>query len=401
MKHKKHDIRRKRKATATHPFFPLPAIPFRLFLSPAPLLRILKQSQGHINKGMGDAAAGRYWCHVCSRVVNPVMEVEMKCPVCDSGFVEEMESWRGDSQDAESESDWALSLWAPILLGMMGPSRRRRRFRRRVEEDDREEEGQLQTEDDEQTVGGDGEPEAGQRRRRSGGAAILQLLRSLREGMATEPDDPEASDLNRLVLINPFHHAIVLQRALDSTQAQGQSRDSGSNNRVGASLGDYFIGPGLDLLLQHLAENDPSRYRTPPAQKEAVDAMPTVQVGENLRCPICIEDFEFESKAREMPCKHKFHSECILPWLELHSSCPVCRYQMPVDESKESHGSGNGSDGGNGVIGNDEGTAERDGEEGADSARRFWVPMPWPFNGLFSQSDNTSFPGNASRIDEN
>ncbi|KAI8001052.1 hypothetical protein LOK49_LG09G00442 [Camellia lanceoleosa] len=44
------------------------------------------------------AAAGggaRYWCHMCSQMVNPVMEAEMmmiKCPLCRSGFVEEMDS---------------------------------------------------------------------------------------------------------------------------------------------------------------------------------------------------------------------------------------------------------------------------------------------------------------------
>lgn len=314
---------------------------------------------------MGEALVARYWCHMCSQFVNPIMEVEIKCPFCESGFVEEMENRRDDDGDLASER--ALSLWAPILLGMMGGSSRRRRFRREEEEDDEQE-----LRDSESTI----------RRRRRSSSAILQLLQGLRSSELESSDSERNRE--RVILINPFNQTVVLQGSFDSNETQNQNRSAPG------SLGDYFMGPGLDMLLQHLAENDPSRYGTPPAQKEAVEAMPTVKIGENLQCSVCLDDFDIGSEAKEMPCKHKFHSGCIMPWLELHSSCPVCRFQLPPDGSKvDVSGSGN-----NNRMENGSGE-ERSSEGGTGNGRRFSIPVPWPFNGLFSLSGSQG-NGNSS-----
>ncbi|XP_007014038.2 PREDICTED: E3 ubiquitin-protein ligase CIP8 [Theobroma cacao] len=367
---------------------------------------------------MEEAMAARYWCHQCSRIVNPIMEVEIKCPVCETGFIEEMSSGTRDSEDIDSDigSDRALSLWAPILLGMMGNPRRRRRHRRIdfEEEDDDNDDGEARHGGDTDL---DRELESIIRRRRRSSATILQLLQGIRDGMASEAENSENDrdrdtsrdrdrERERVILINPFNQTIIVQGSYDSNQG-GQNQNS---NHIG-SLGDYFVGPGLDLLLQHLAENDPNRYGTPPAQKEAIEAMPTVKIEENLQCSVCLDDFEAGSEAREMPCKHKFHSGCILPWLELHSSCPVCRYQMPADESKldteRPRNNTNQRESENNVHGSGE-EGEGDGRSG--SGRRF--SFPWPFNGLFSSGSQSgggnsssassgSQSGSASQADEN
>ena len=49
----------------------------------------------------------------------------------------------------------------------------------------------------------------------------------------------------RLILINPLNQTIIVQGSFDSNQAQNQNQ-----NTIG-SLGGYFIGLSLDLLLQH------------------------------------------------------------------------------------------------------------------------------------------------------
>ncbi|KAL5569545.1 hypothetical protein UlMin_026120 [Ulmus minor] len=253
---------------------------------------------------MEEAMATRYWCHVCSQIVNPIVEVEIKCPFCQSGFVEEMSSSSTregrDAADAEIDfrSNRALSLWAPILLGMM-----------EFDDDDDDGVDYGDNEDVESRHGKNSELDRGLesiiRRRRRSSTNILQLLQGIRAGLASESQNSE------------------LFRDRDRDR---DDRERNENQTPIGSLGDYFIGLGLDLLLQHLAENDPNWYRIPPAKKEAVEALPTVMIKENFQCSICLDEFEIGSEAKKMPCKHRFHSRCILPWLELHSSCPICRF---------------------------------------------------------------------------
>ncbi|KAL5834127.1 hypothetical protein ACOSQ3_017801 [Xanthoceras sorbifolium] len=370
---------------------------------------------------MDEEIATRYWCHMCSQIVIPVMEVEMKCPFCQSGCVEEMGSINSDNNqdhqpDSEFGSDRSLSLWAPVLLGMMGNQRSHPgRFRRAIVEEEEEDDDDDDSENHDDL---DAELESimTRRRRRRSSATIMQLLQGIRAGMQSESENNENGrdrdrdrERERLILINPFNQTIIVQGSYD-----GQNQNQNQNQTPVGSLGDYFIGPGLDLLLQHLAENDPNRYGTPPAQKEAVEAMPSVKIEETLQCSVCLDDFEIGSEAKQMPCKHKFHSDCIFPWLELHSSCPVCRYQLPADESKlESERSRNSnnpreSEHNNGDYGSGE---EGSGEGRSESGRRFSIP--WPFS-IFSSSSSQSGGNNstsgsgsgsqfgtASRTDEN
>ncbi|KAM0947963.1 hypothetical protein DsansV1_C07g0073231 [Dioscorea sansibarensis] len=262
---------------------------------------------------MDENLSSRYWCHMCSQMVSPIMEMEIKCPYCDSGFVEEMQ-WRGNISDASndlgSDRDRALSLWAPILFRLMNNQYRRRRAHR----EGGEEEGGHENEEEELRS-------VLRRRRRS--SAIIQVLQGLRDNVRPESDMPESEnerDGQRVILLNPFNQAIILQGSMDGNHSNEHEL---RNNGIGASIGDYFIGSGLDVLLQHLAENDPNQYGTPPAQKKAVEAMPTVKV--------------------------------------------------PAEESKNVNEAGNGR-------------RVESSNGGGGNGRRFWIPVPWPFSGLFSTS---------------
>jgi E3 ubiquitin-protein ligase RNF115/126 len=376
-------------------------------------VKSVKRACSKMDEGQGV----RYWCHMCQEVIDPMPE--MKCPGCEGGFVEEM-----DSEDfepaANARSDRSVSLLAPLLLGMMGGSSRRSRLRREAmveadadqddEEDDSDHELELSR----------------RRRRRRRSSALFSVLEAMRDRDEVRGSDDTDSDTERdlergrrermerqrerlrqiervsargrertesLILINSNNEAIILQGTFGSDDNQEDS----SNTSSGVSLGDYFLGPALDTLLQRLAESDLSRSGTPPAKKEAVAALPTVNIKEALGCSVCLEDFEMGGEAKQMPCQHKFHSHCILPWLELHSSCPICRFQLPTEETKNNPcesastaGAMNGDGDNAAASGSDTESTNHNEDDHSDSP--IFSALSTLFSDPFSSDDDESVP---------
>ncbi|XP_043691385.1 RING finger protein 215-like [Telopea speciosissima] len=42
-------------------------------------------------------------------------------------------------------------------------------------------------------------------------------------------------------------------------------------------------------------------------------------------CSVCLDDLQGQREVTNLPCSHKYHSDCLLPWLASHSHCPYCR----------------------------------------------------------------------------
>mmetsp|Transcript_43779 Transcript_43779/g.85920 ORF Transcript_43779/g.85920 Transcript_43779/m.85920 type:complete len:201 (-) Transcript_43779:29-631(-) len=59
------------------------------------------------------------------------------------------------------------------------------------------------------------------------------------------------------------------------------------------------------------------------------DNLPYLDNEGTRSCTICLEDYVCDEEfAITNECKHVFHSECILRWLEQHNECPICRKQV-------------------------------------------------------------------------
>ncbi|XP_076884189.1 uncharacterized protein LOC143533225 [Bidens hawaiensis] len=79
--------------------------------------------------------------------------------------------------------------------------------------------------------------------------------------------------------------------------------------------------------------NEEESTRPPQTQISVLEALPLVSLTpshlvDDSHCAVCKDEFEVGEEVKELPCKHFYHSDCIIPWLSLHDTCPVCRYKI-------------------------------------------------------------------------
>lgn len=106
------------------------------------------------------------------------------------------------------------------------------------------------------------------------------------------------------------------------------------------NAGDYLDARGFEELMENLAENDDPRRGAPPASTSAIRGLPIViiskdhEVHGSLVCAVCKDLLLIDAGAKQLPCLHLYHPGCILPWLRARNSCPVCRYELPTDDTE-------------------------------------------------------------------
>uniref|UniRef100_A0A1D1ZG98 RING-type E3 ubiquitin transferase n=1 Tax=Anthurium amnicola TaxID=1678845 RepID=A0A1D1ZG98_9ARAE len=258
---------------------------------------------------MASALAGEtsYWCYRCSRFVAVPAGAAVVCPDCETGFVELVETpprpipspvGSGAGVEPRRRRLPATSMYMFNTPAMAGAAPRQGNH-----------------------------PDAGIRRSRRAAAGdrspfnpVIVLRGPSDVGGAVEAPAPPAVGTFELYYDD----------------------GTGSGLRpLPASMSDFLMGSGFDRLLDQLAQIEINGvggrgYEHPPASKAAVESMPTIEIAEGhvgleTHCAVCKDPFVLGAEAREMPCKHIYHQDCILPWLSQRNSCPVCRHEMPTD----------------------------------------------------------------------
>ncbi|PWA92520.1 zinc finger, RING/FYVE/PHD-type [Artemisia annua] len=103
--------------------------------------------------------------------------------------------------------------------------------------------------------------------------------------------------------------------------------------------GEGFVyTPEFDTLIGQFVETVRALRGSPPAAKSIVDNLPLVEMkgdgnaDDQVICAVCKDGILVEEKVMELPCRHLYHGECIVPWLSIRNTCPVCRFELPTDD---------------------------------------------------------------------
>ncbi|XP_037132189.1 E3 ubiquitin-protein ligase RNF126-like [Syngnathus acus] len=260
----------------------------------------------------------RFFCHRCSAEISPRLP-DFTCPRCESGFIEELPNERRtENTDSTPSTSSAREQtqptfqptmnhqhlftfptgYSPFTLGIFNENFELRTWL--PTEDNRATEIQREQEMDPQ------QPR---------GRHAAQRQGTRHEGVPTLEG-----------IIQQLVNGIIAPTAMPNI-------GMGSWGILHSNPMDYAWGAnGLDAIITQLL-NQFENTGPPPADRERIKSLPTVciteeHVGAGLECPVCKEDYHVDESVRQLPCNHLFHNDCIVPWLEQHDTCPVCRKSL-------------------------------------------------------------------------
>jgi DNA-directed RNA polymerase subunit RPC12/RpoP len=260
-----------------------------------------------------------FYCHGCSAEIQPILP-DLVCPVCGSEFIEEVESSDPPTQFVATFNDGYQQEQEP---GQQEPT------------------PSPQTNAQNQPFSPHPQP---MMFNFTGPIPLGQMMQQLTTVLQQAIPQPAAGgpqiifqqqNVNFPPFPAPFANMITQFMNLNGGELNINIVNNGGFATFG-NLGDYMGGANLEAFLNQMFQN--ATYRgTPPASKTEVESLKrgVIEQGHvdtKTDCAVCKDEFELGNEYVEVPCSHIFHPDCILPWLNMHNSCPVCRYELKTDD---------------------------------------------------------------------
>ncbi|XP_010315798.2 uncharacterized protein [Solanum lycopersicum] len=121
-----------------------------------------------------------------------------------------------------------------------------------------------------------------------------------------------------------------------------QVRYIAESNKGHRGVLELYVDIKLVCSEERREDSSSSQYGMVPASESSMQSLlKKIEIDEENttddKCMVCLEELvkkerEGDNEIVSMPCSHTFHGECITKWLETSHYCPICRFEMPMQE---------------------------------------------------------------------
>jgi len=101
--------------------------------------------------------------------------------------------------------------------------------------------------------------------------------------------------------------------------------DDDINTAIRLSLQDQASQSTIDVTAQTVSSSSSTTAAVTSIDNVSTGVVVGVDRKDKDYCTICLDNFKEGSTIRLLPCFHSFCSECVDPWLQQRSTCPVCK----------------------------------------------------------------------------
>jgi E3 ubiquitin-protein ligase RNF115/126 len=290
-------------------------------------------------------SSSRFFCHKCDQDITPLPE--FVCPRCRSGFIEELSSDVANGRDVETvESDEANHAHPPVpgagghdlvemLENIYGSLHNRAPNAPATRSSTRQQASQRHV------------PSSSTYR------AGHPHSHHYHAPTAAAPNFADSTQTLEGIFQHILNGVANGQMMNEGTQffAPVSQHTAGGRRQVSLDFplfqvlhgnpADYAWGTGgLDAVITQLL-NQLDASGPAPMTKEEIDQIVFVQITQedverNLQCSVCMEDYKVLESVRKLNCTHVFHNDCIVPWLQMHATCPICRVSTSKSDQRSS-----------------------------------------------------------------
>ena len=113
------------------------------------------------------------------------------------------------------------------------------------------------------------------------------------------------------------------------------------NSSIARFLSNHSNDNQFENLINIIISYDAEHQGNPPASEKVIKNLNKEKVNkDNINklneepCNVCLENYTEEQISVKLNCGHRFHDSCIIHWLKMRNTCPVCRYELESDDKE-------------------------------------------------------------------